>query len=85
MLINNLRTQKEGENDMPIQETLQTDYYTVKQFVKEKGFLSESSLRYIIFHADTNGFNKVIKRIGKKILIDFNAFKVWLEEINHTK
>lgn len=70
---------------MQTQEVLQTNYYTVKQFAKEKGFLSESGLRYLIFNADTNGFNKVIKRIGKKILIDFNAFNIWLEEINKAK
>lgn len=62
--------------------TLQTNYFTVAQFTKEKGFISESGLRYLIFHADSNGFNQVIKRIGKKILIDFNAFEHWLQEIN---
>lgn len=62
--------------------TLQTNYFTVSQFAKEKGFISEAGLRYLIFHADTNGFNQVIKRIGKKILIDFNAFELWLQEIN---
>lgn len=55
---------------------------TVKQFAKEKGFISESGLRYLIFNADTNGFEKVIKRIGRKVLIDIQAFELWLEEIN---
>lgn len=55
---------------------------TVKQFAQEKGFISESGLRYLIFHADTNGFEKVIKRIGRKVLLDFNAFGLWLEDIN---
>ena len=59
-------------------------YCTVKQFAG-KGFITESGLRHLIFHADTNGFNKVIKRIGRKILIDVNAFDAWIEEINKTK
>ena len=62
--------------------TTENKYFTVAQFAKEKGFISESGLRYLIFHANTNGFAKVIKRIGKKILIDFNAFESWLQEIN---
>lgn len=67
---------------MSEQNTAQTTYYTVKQFATEKGFISESGLRYLIFNADTNGFNNVIKRIGRKVLIDFNAFELWLAEIN---
>lgn len=55
---------------------------TVKQFAQEKKFISESGLRYLIFNADTNGFNKVIKKIGRKVLIDFNAFEDWLNTIN---
>lgn len=70
---------------MSAQEVLQTNYYTVKQFAKEKGFLSENGLRYLIFNAETNGFSKVIKRIGKKILISESAFNAWLEEINKNK
>jgi hypothetical protein len=67
---------------MATQETVQTNYYTVKQFAKEKGFLSENSLRFLIFHAETNGFHKVIKRIGRRILLSDSAFTNWLEDIN---
>jgi len=65
-------------------QTSQTSYYTVKQFAKEKGFISESGLRYLVFHSDTNGMDafKVIKRINKKVLIDFTAFELWLQSIN---
>ena len=60
------------------------NYFTIKQFANEKGFMSESSLRYHIFHSDSNRLDefKVIKRIGKKILIDWEAFQHWLQEIN---
>lgn len=64
------------------QNAVQTKYYTVKQFATEKGFISESGLRYLIFNSDTNGFAKVIKRIGKKILLSESAFMEWLESIN---
>ena len=75
---------KEGNFTMSEQGTTQTNYFTVKQFAKEKKFISESGIRFLIFNAETNGFNKVIKRIGKKILIDYNAFEVWLQSINET-
>lgn len=68
------------------QNTLKTNYFTVKKF-SELGFMSENSIRYHIFHSDTNRMNefKVIKRIGKKVLIDFSAFELWLQAINDRK
>ena len=36
-------------------------------------------LRHYIFHAKTNGFDSVIKRIGRRILIDEKAFFQWVE------
>ena len=56
--------------------------YTVKQFAAKFKFVSQASLRFLIFNADTNKFNKVIKRIGKKILLDSVAFDNWLKESN---
>lgn len=65
-----------------VQSPQSNNLFTVKQFAQQKGFISEAGLRYLIFHADKNGFNKVIKRIGRKVLIDYNAFEEWLEDIN---
>lgn len=56
--------------------------YTVKQFSEKFKFVSQASLRYLIFNADTNGFSKVIQRIGKKILLDSEVFGSWLKETN---
>ena len=39
-------------------------------------------LRNLIFHAKTNGFCKVIRRIGRRVLIDETAFFEWVEENN---
>jgi hypothetical protein len=41
-----------------------------------------NGLRYYIFNAEFNGFNRVIKRIGRRILIDEAAFHTWVEEQN---
>lgn len=63
------------------QNTLE-NYFTVKQFAVKFPFVSQSSLRWMIFNAEKNGFSKVIKRIGAKILINANLFEDWLKEIN---
>lgn len=34
-------------------------------------------LRHLIFYANKNGFNKVIKRIGRRVLIDEDKFFKW--------
>lgn len=35
-------------------------------------------LRHLIFNAETNGFEKVIVRAGRRVLIDEKAFFEWL-------
>jgi hypothetical protein len=40
------------------------------------------ALRALIFNADKNGFNKVIRRIGGRVLLHEQAFFKWVEEIN---
>jgi hypothetical protein len=37
-------------------------------------------LRHLVFNAKTNGFEKVVKRIGRRILIDEKAFFKWIDE-----
>lgn len=36
-------------------------------------------LRHLVFNAHKNGFNAVIKRVGKRVLIDEAAFFKWVE------
>ena len=31
-------------------------------------------LRHLIFHAKTNGFDKVVRRVGRTVLLDEDAF-----------
>ena len=54
---------------------------TVSQFALEHPAFSQSSLRHLIFDASSNGFSKVIRRIGKRrVLIDEVAFFQWVNE-----
>lgn len=39
-------------------------------------------LRHLIFFADKNGFDKVIRRCGRRVLIDEVAFFQWMEAQN---
>jgi hypothetical protein len=39
-------------------------------------------LRHLIFFEKTNGFDKVVKRCGSRVLIDEQAFFQWVEEQN---
>lgn len=40
---------------------------------------SEASLRYHIFNEKTNGLNKAIRRLGRKILINEDLFFKWID------
>lgn len=42
-------------------------------------------LRHLIFFAAENGFNEVIKRVGRRVLIDEAAFFQWVESKNSTE
>ena len=55
-------------------------FLTVKQFAVHFPAFSEGSLRYLIFNATTNGFVSCLRRIGRKILIDVNAFNSWVQQ-----
>lgn len=39
-------------------------------------------LRHLVFHASKNGFDKVIRRVGKRILIDEEAYFHWVDQQN---
>ena len=39
-------------------------------------------LRHLIFYEKTNGFHKCIRRVGRRVLIDEDAFFRWVEETN---
>lgn len=39
-------------------------------------------LRHLIFYAENNGFCQVIRRVGRRILIDEQSFFKWVEQKN---
>ncbi len=56
-------------------------YCTVHQIVSDRSFcFTESMLRYYILHAHKNGFKKVVRRIGRKVVLRRDLLISWLEE-----
>lgn len=39
-------------------------------------------LRHLVFHSETNGFDKVIRRVGRKVLLDETAWHEWVRSKN---
>lgn len=55
------------------------NYLTVKQMAAKHQIFSENSLRYHIFHEKSNGLDIAIRRVGRKILLNEDAFFEWVE------
>jgi len=55
------------------------DLRTVKQLADEAPFVTESKIRWWIFHAESNGFDAAMIKIGGRVYIDKAAFNKWLE------
>ncbi len=59
-------------------------YMSVKQWVATHGYIPEGGIRHLIF--SNPSFNqKVVKRIGKKCLLDTKALEIWIEEQNNNQ
>ena len=55
---------------------------TVSAFTKKYPWPPAGGLRHLIFNEDVNGFNKVIRRVGRRVLIDEDAFFDWVDGQN---
>jgi len=55
-------------------------FLTVKQTVIRYPAFNERGLRWVIFNKERNGFDRVIRRIGRKVLIDEAAFIKWIDQ-----
>lgn len=59
-------------------------FYTIKEFCKKHSWPTEHSIRWMMFNAEQNGFDKVVRRVGRRILIKEEEFYKWLEGKTHT-
>ncbi len=56
-----------------------TQLIPVNTWVETHPWPPAGGLRHLIFHAKTNGFDRVIRRVGRRVLIDEAAFYQWVE------
>ena len=59
------------------ENTNTTRLISVKSWPSQHDWPSIGGLRHLIFNANDNGFNTVIRRIGRRVLIDEAAFFEW--------
>ena len=52
----------------------------VAEWQKYYPWPTEGGLRHLIFFGAANGFNKVVRRVGRRVLIDEVAFFAWVNQ-----
>ena len=55
-----------------------TRYIPVSDWEKHHPWPPTGGLRHLIFNREKNGFISVIKKVGKRVLIDESAFFTWM-------
>ncbi len=59
---------------------------TVRQLCEEYPHLfSEGSLRWLIFRRQSNGFDRCVLHVGRRLYIDLEALRQWLAENRGSK
>jgi hypothetical protein len=53
---------------------------TVQQFCQRHQAFTPGGLRWLLFHRETNGLAKAVLKVGRRILLDEDAFFTWLDE-----
>ena len=59
--------------------------FTIKGWSEKFDYPTQSGLRYLIFNSHKNGFDSVIRRVGRRVLIDEKAFFDWVDENSQGK
>lgn len=65
------------QNDLKAKSTR---YIPVPNWEKYHDWPRIGGLRNLIFNKHKNGFDKVVKKVGKRVLIDEAAFFEWVEQ-----
>jgi hypothetical protein len=61
------------------QQTRDTRLIPVTKWGDHHDWPPQGGLRHLIFNAKKNGFDSVIKRCGRRVLIDETAFFEWVD------
>ncbi|HEY0876916.1 MAG TPA: hypothetical protein VGE10_00540 [Zeimonas sp.] len=52
---------------------------TLRQLAERNPAFTEGALRWHVFNSKRNGLDSAIVRVGRRVLIDEQAFSQWLE------
>ena len=64
---------------------LDTKLIPLTQWQDHHPYPSTAGLRWLVFNEKTNGFHKAVKRIGRRVLIDEQAYFEWVENLQDTE
>ncbi len=53
---------------------------SVSQFCAKHEWATPGGIRHLLFNRETNGFNRCVVRLGRKILLNEEAVFAWLQE-----
>lgn len=62
-----------------INDPLSDEYVTVAQLSQRYPAFTQGSIRWLIFNGEKTGFNKVVRKIGRKVILSLNEFKRFVE------
>ena len=60
-------------------------YIPVNQWNEHHSWPSAGGLRHLIFNAKENGFDSVISRVGRRVLINEQEFFRWVDSHRESK
>lgn len=63
-----------------INETRQRRLIPVTQWSEHHPWPPKGGLRWLIFHRRQNGFERCVRRVGRRLLIDEAEFFRWVDE-----
>jgi len=55
-------------------------FLTVRQWTEQKSWPPLGGLRHLIFNAKHNGFDAVVRRVGRRVLLSESAFTEWIDK-----
>jgi hypothetical protein len=58
---------------------------TVKQFTQSHPAFTEGGIRWLLFNRQENGLNCAVFKIGRRVLIDVDAFFAWIDRQNEER
>ncbi len=71
---------KEQQSQIIYSKTEWTRFIPLTEWNKFHSWPPIGGLRHLVFNEKNNGFDKVIRRVGRRVLINETAFLKWVEE-----